>query len=114
MFTIVIKKYVLPCYVGITPQEQGVAQPVAFSVAVELNRTTLPRDMSQTVDYADILEFIKSKSTVHIDMVEEWAQMLADYCLQFKATKRVTIEVEKLAVAEQAESVGVRLVLDKN
>jgi dihydroneopterin aldolase len=63
------------------------------------------------VSYADVVEFIESRaaSDDHVELVETWAQDVADFTLGNELAQTVRVTVQKLDIFDAADGVGIMI-----
>ena len=96
--------------VGVYAHERGMTQPLI--VDVELDVTTVHAErLSQTVNYETIATAARDLAAEgHIELVEMFAERLADLCLADPRVTRARVRVEKpLALAPEAQAAGVEI-----
>ncbi|MEO1112489.1 MAG: dihydroneopterin aldolase [Pseudomonadota bacterium] len=111
--TILIEDLLLPAEIGILDSEKGRRQSVRFSVEIE----TVPgyrdsvRKTGTFISYADTVFFIQEKARAggHVDLVEDWAEAIAEFVLTNPLAARVTVKVTKPDIFEDAGAVGIRI-----
>src|SRR3954451_16423796 len=108
-YTVVVRNFVLMASIGIRRAEQGRKQRVRISV--ELTATPETRfpgdDRRQVINYEKIVAAIREiAASGHIDLCEGFAARVVDACFADPRVGRVRVEVEKLDVFPEAESVG--------
>jgi 7,8-dihydroneopterin aldolase/epimerase/oxygenase len=108
-YTVVVRNLVLMCSIGIRRAEQGRKQRVR--VSVELTATPeagFPGDDRRCViNYEKIVAAIREiAASGHIDLCEGFAARVADACFADPRVGHVRVEIEKLDVYAEAESVG--------
>lgn len=111
--TILIEGLVLPVEIGLLDSEKGRRQQVRFDVEI----LTVPdyrrivRESGRFVSYADTVGFIgdKAASGGHVELVEDWAEAVAEFVLSNPLAERVTVRVSKPEIFDEAEGVGIRI-----
>lgn len=96
--------------VGVYAHERGMTQPLI--VDVELDVTTVRAEhLSQTVNYETIATAASDLAAEgHVELVETFAEQLAERCLADPRVTRARVRVEKpLALAPRAEAAGVEI-----
>jgi dihydroneopterin aldolase len=111
--TILIEGLVLPVEIGVLESERGRRQTVRFDVEIGTvpGYRRIVRDTGSYVSYADTVEFIqeRAQSCGHVDLVEEWAEAVAEFVLANPLAERVTVKVSKPEIFADAEGVGIRI-----
>ncbi|MCK7615885.1 dihydroneopterin aldolase [Roseibium sediminicola] len=112
--TILIEGLLLPAEIGVLDSEKGRRQSVRFDVEIETvpDYRKLVRDTGQYVSYADTVLFIQEKAASggHVELVEEWAEAVAEFVLENPLADKVTVKVTKPDIFEDAAGVGIRIV----
>jgi dihydroneopterin aldolase len=96
---IFVRDFVVDCNVGIYAEEQGVTQKVSFTVEARLARDVFSVDdeMAEVPSYADIIDIIVALARAgHINLVETFAERIAEQVLADKRVVAVRIVLEKL------------------
>jgi dihydroneopterin aldolase len=97
--SIFVRDFVVDCNVGVYAEEQGVTQKVRFTVEARLAKNIFSIDdkMAEVPSYADIIDTIVALARGgHINLVETFAERIADRVLSDKRIKAVRIVLEKL------------------
>lgn len=108
-YTVVVRNLVLMCSIGIRRAEHGRKQRVR--VSVELTATPgagfSGDDRRRVINYEKVVAAIREiAASGHIDLCEGFAARVSDACFADPRVGRVRVEVEKLDVFPEAESVG--------
>lgn len=111
--TILIEGLLLPTEIGVLDSEKGRRQAVRFDVEI----VTVPdyrkivRETGQYVSYADTVEFIQGKAATggHVELVEEWAEAVAEFALGNPLAEEVSVKVTKPDIFDDASGVGIRV-----
>lgn len=110
---IVIEGLLVPAEIGILDSEKGRRQAVCFDVEMQTvpGYRRLVRETGRFVSYADTVEFIRKKAASggHIDLVEDWAEAVAEFALSDSLVESVTVKVTKPEIFEEAAGVGIRI-----
>ena len=96
---IFVRDYVLPIYIGVYPEEQGITQKVSFSVEAEVATHAAARhdQIAEVPSYDDIVKGIRAiVAAGHINLVETLAERIAAHCLSDSRIVQVRVRVEKL------------------
>jgi len=97
--SIFVRDFVVDCNVGVYAEEQGVTQRVRFTVEARLARDvfTVDDNMADVPSYADIIDFIVALARGgHINLVETFAERIAENVLSDKRIIAVRVMLEKL------------------
>ncbi len=110
---IVIERLEVAAEVGILDSERGRTQTVRFDIEMQTvpGYRRIVRETGTFVSYADAVEFIQQKAASggHIDLVEEWAETVAEFALRNDLVDQVTVKVTKPDIFEEAAGVGIRI-----
>ncbi len=96
---IFVRDFVVDCNVGVYAEEQGVTQKVRFTVEARLAKDVFSVDdkMAEVPSYADIIDAIVALARGgHINLVETFAERIAERVLSDKRITAVRIVLEKL------------------
>jgi dihydroneopterin aldolase len=108
-YTVVVRNLVLMCSIGIRRAERGRQQRVRVSVALTATREAgFPGDdRRRVINYEKIVAAIREiAASGHIDLCEGFAARVSDACFADPRVGHVRVEVEKLDIFPEAESVG--------
>lgn len=97
--TIFVRDFVVDCNVGVYAEEQGVTQKVAFTVEARLVPSVYSAKdkMTEVPSYADIIDTIVALARGgHINLVETFAEKIAETCLADPRIAAVRVKLEKL------------------
>lgn len=112
---ILVRDLVLDCAIGAYEEEKGVTQKVGFTVeaTVRASAGRLDDDLANVPSYDDIIKIIRAAAeTGHINLVETFAELIAERCLADPRIAAVLVRVEKLERGPR--SVGVEIVRPKS
>jgi dihydroneopterin aldolase len=109
LYTVIVRRLVLMCSIGIRRVERERPQRVA--VSVELTATpdaTFPGDDRRSViNYEKVVAAIRRIAGAgHIDLCEGFADRICDACFTDPRVGHIRVTVEKLDVFPEAEGVG--------
>ena len=108
-YTVVVRNFVLMASIGIRRAEHGRKQRVRVSVALTATHEAgfSGDDRRRVINYEKIVAAIREIAVSgHIDLCEGFAARVSDACFADPRVGRVRVEVEKLDVFAEAESVG--------
>lgn len=110
-YKLFVRNLVLAAKIGVHPHER--VRPPRLRVTVELDMASdLPQrdELVDTVDYERVVSDIRALAVArHINLVETFADAVAQLCLTNRRVVAAHVSVEKLDVYPDAESVGVTL-----
>jgi dihydroneopterin aldolase len=100
--------------IGIHEHEQGRPQTLAIDVEIDLSDQRV-ESLSDTVNYEAVVHAAcRISAQGHIDLVETFAERLAEACLAHDGAYRVRVLILKPgALAPDAEAAGVELILER-
>lgn len=105
-----VRNLVLPCFIGIHPHERELAQRVRLNVDLTVAEGGARDDIAAVVSYEDIVFGVKRMMAEgHINLVETLAERVAAFCFADPRVRIARVQVEKLDVFPEAESVGVAI-----
>ncbi|MEM9632775.1 MAG: dihydroneopterin aldolase [Pseudomonadota bacterium] len=111
--TILIDNLLIPAQIGILESEKGRDQAVRFDIEIQTvaGYRKLVTETGTFVSYADAVEFIQNKAASggHVDLVEDWAEAVAEFVLTNPLAEKVTVTVTKPDIFEDASGVGIRI-----
>ncbi|MGH6967690.1 MAG: dihydroneopterin aldolase [Stellaceae bacterium] len=106
-----VRNLVLAAKIGVHPHEK--VRPPRLRVSVELDMAGDPPQRDElvgTLDYERVVADIRDLAAAqHINLVETFADSVAQLCLANAGVVGARVTVEKLDVYSNAESVGVTL-----
>ncbi|MDP1631172.1 MAG: dihydroneopterin aldolase [Caulobacter sp.] len=96
--------------VGVYIHERGKTQPLVIDVELDVSAVHAER-LAQTVNYERIANDARAIAAEgHIELVEMFAERLADRCLVDPRVTRARVRVEKpMALAPDAQAAGVEI-----
>jgi len=108
-YTVVVRGLLLMCSIGIRRAERDRKQRVRISV--ELTATAAASfpgdDRRRVINYEKVVAAIREiAASGHIDLCEGFAARISDACFADPRVGHVRVEVEKLDVFADADSVG--------
>lgn len=110
---IFVRDFVVDCNVGVYAEEKGVTQQVSFTVDAQLAPTvhSVNDDIAEVPSYADIIDAITDLARgPHIELVETFAEKIAERCLSDRRIVALRIRLEKL---ERGPRRGVEIIRPK-
>lgn len=111
-----ISRWVVPFCVGILPQEQGVTQPLRFSVRVAVRSPHKPvsalegwqAGLDASFDYRIVIDTIQELAVAtHTPLLEEIATTVEQVCLQHPNVLGLWLKIEKIGLLSGADSIGI-------
>ena len=100
----------LDAEVGVYPHERGRLQPLVVDVELDIAAAGFER-LSDTIDYSSIAAAARElAASGHIELVEVFAERLAERCFTDPRVTRAKVRVEKpQALAPEAAGAGVEI-----
>ena len=114
--TLIVEGLVVSAFIGVEPDERLARQRLRIDVRIETVADYRARVSADTyLSYADVVTFVRAKaaSDVHVPLVEDWAEAVADHVLTHPLARRVTVTVLKLDIFPDADGVGIRITRDR-
>ncbi|MEP3046594.1 MAG: dihydroneopterin aldolase [Roseibium sp.] len=110
---IIIDNLCLQTHIGVLDSEKGRTQSIRFDVEIRTveNYRKIVQETGTYVSYADTVFFIQEKAASggHIELVEEWAEAVAEFVLQNPMAEHVSVKITKPDIFEDAAGVGIRI-----
>jgi dihydroneopterin aldolase len=110
---IVVNGLVVTAAIGVHDFEHDAPQRVRFDVEIDTvdDYADRVRTTGEYVSYADVVEFIEARagSGEHVELVETWAEDVADFALRNELARSVRVMVQKLDIFPAAHGVGVAI-----
>jgi dihydroneopterin aldolase len=94
-----VRDWVIDCNIGVYAEEKGVTQKVRLSIEARLapEVRSVRDDAEEVVSYADIIDAAKEiASAGHINLVETFAERIAERCLADRRIASIFVRIEKL------------------
>ncbi len=113
---IFVSNYVREMEIGAYPDERGRTQRVRFDVTLEVAPEVAPNQDQYTrvVNYEDLVEAIgEAARGPRANLVETFAERLAELCLVDPRARRVHIRIEKLDRLPGGAGLGIEIVRER-
>ena len=107
-----IRDLVLECSIGIHAHERTAPQRVRINLdlAVTEGETPIEDDIRNVICYERLAKGIQGLASLgHVNLVETFADMIAEMSLHDPRVQTVRVRVEKLDILKNAASVGVEI-----
>ncbi len=107
-----IKNLILNISIGLHDFEKKKKQRVRFNIFITTNSNIKAdnNNLSSIVNYEDIInQIISITKQYHHELLEDLAENIFDIIFENKIVKKVTIELEKLDIIKNTESVGIEV-----
>ena len=111
-----VRNYVRHLEIGAYPDERGKTQRVRFDITLEVGREGVPSgdNYTRVVNYEDLVEAIETLARgPRVNLVETFAERLAELCLVDPRARRVHIRVEKLDRLPGEAVYGIEIARDR-
>jgi len=109
---IVVNGLVVDTFIGLHHFEREAPQRVRFDIEIDTVDDYADRVRSGGfVSYADVVEFVEARAASgdHVELVETWAEDVADFALRNELAAAVRVTVQKLDIFDAADGVGVAI-----
>ncbi|MDQ8697404.1 dihydroneopterin aldolase [Hyphomicrobium sp. LHD-15] len=96
---IFLKDWVIDCNIGVYAEEKGVTQKVRLTVDAYLSADVRAGndDMDTVPSYTDIIDAVNDITAAgHINLIETFAESIAERCLKDRRLSAMRIRIEKL------------------
>jgi dihydroneopterin aldolase len=108
---VVVHDLRLRMFIGVHDYEKRARQEVSITVCMFAadHGPSRSDDLADHVSYAEIVEALKARaaSDRHVQLVETFAEEVADLALTDNRVRRVVVDVRKTEIIPEARSVGV-------
>jgi 7,8-dihydroneopterin aldolase/epimerase/oxygenase len=111
-----VRGYMRELEIGAYADERGRTQRVRFDISLEVGREGLPvgDNYTRVVNYEDLVEAIETLARgPRMNLVETFAERLAELCLVDPRARRVHIRLEKLDRLPGDAAYGIEIVRDR-
>lgn len=106
-----IRDLCLSMSIGLHPHERETRQPVVVNAVLACERRSIPGSPWPVVCYETIAGGIRELAEKsHVDLVEDFADRIAELCLADPRVKKVEIQVVKTCAVPGTSGVGVRII----
>jgi dihydroneopterin aldolase len=109
---VTVRGLVMSCSIGVHAYEEKRKQRIRLNLALDIVEGTRPPPdrLDQVVCYNDILSAIRQViDDGHVHLIETLAERVARVALTDARVREVMVEIEKLDVYQDVESVGVTI-----
>ena len=113
---IFVSNYVREMEIGAYADERDRTQRVRFDITLEVGREGVPTgdNYTRVVNYEDLVEAIETLARgPRMNLVETFAERLAEVCLVDPRARRVHIRIEKLDRLANNAGLGIEIVRDR-
>jgi dihydroneopterin aldolase len=110
-YTIRVRDFVLPLEIGVYSEEHGRRQRVRISIELEVAypKGGIQDDFGRVPSYDTLVAGLRRLAEAgHVKLVETVAERVLDLAFAHAAVRAAMVEVEKLDIVAEADSVGVR------
>lgn len=105
-----LRALTLDAHIGYYAFEKGAAQPLVLDIELSLDTRRFGDDrISRTVDYDILARHAHELAASHVDLLETFAERLADRCLTLDHVLAVRVRIEKPRAVPNAMA-GVEIV----
>jgi FolB domain-containing protein len=111
-----IKNLVLPCRIGVTPDERKEKQNVVVDIEIfcDLSQAGMTDDLTKSIDYAQVQEQVIAAATMgEFKLLESFAQTVASFILKIPSASEVAVAVKKEKYGTKPE-MGIEITRDRN
>lgn len=113
---IFLSNYVREIEIGAYPDERGNKQRIRFDITLEVGREVMAAgdNYARVVNYEDLVEAIETLAGgPRMNLVETFAERLAELCLVDPRARRVHVRIEKLDRLPGGAGLGIEIVRDR-
>lgn len=96
--------------IGVFEEEYGVTQGLRFDITLELSAAPATDDVAETVSYDTLVEAVEAVANgPRLQLLETFAERVAEHCLADPRAGRVDIRVEKLDRLDGGATLGIEI-----
>ncbi len=110
---IIVNGLVVDAFIGVHEFEREQRQRVRFDIEIDTvdDYAELVRTTGAYVSYADVVEFVDARAAGgdHVELVETWAEAVAEFALRNHLARAVRVTVQKLDIFDAAAGVGISI-----
>jgi dihydroneopterin aldolase len=110
---IIVTGLVVDAFIGVHDFEREQRQRVRFDVEIDTvaDYAEQVQATGAYVSYADVVEFIEARAATddHVELVETWAEQVAEFALDNQLADAVRVTVQKLDIFAAAAGVGISI-----
>ncbi len=110
---IIVQGLHVNAFVGVHDFEKQSRQSVRFDIEIETvpDYTRIVRETGRYVSYGDAVAYIERRaaSEEHVELVETWAEDVANHVLANDLVSAVRVSVQKTEIYDNADGVGVAI-----
>jgi 7,8-dihydroneopterin aldolase/epimerase/oxygenase len=110
---IIVNGLVVDASIGVHDFEREQRQRVRFDIQIETvgDYADRVRATGAYVSYADVVEFVRARAATgdHVELVETWAEDVAEFALRNELAQAVGVTVQKLDIFDTADGVGIAI-----
>ena len=108
---IIVRDLRVDGYIGVHDYEKERRQGLRFDVEIETvpQYADIVRSTGRYVSYSDVVRYIRERagSDEHVELVETWAEDIAQFVLRNELVAAVEVSVQKTEIYAEAAGVGV-------
>src|SRR4051794_32656912 len=91
-----LKDLTIEADIGVYADEKGVPQPLIITIELALDvERFADEDLAGTVDYTQLARYAHDLGKRHIDLIETFAERLAEQCLGLPQVVEALVRIEK-------------------
>jgi dihydroneopterin aldolase len=111
-----VKNLKLKTIIGVYEWEKHVNRDLVFNIEVEIKtiKSISSDNLSDTVDYDEIVEIVKKNCTKRFFLIEKMAGEILKEIMKNKKVLRCKIEIDKIGIISEADSCSVVIEKKKN
>lgn len=110
---VLVRGLSVDAFVGVHDFERENRQNLLIDIEIDTvaNYADLVRETGSYVSYGDAVKFVKMQaaSDRHIELVETWAEEIAEFVLRNELVARVQVTVLKTEIFAEAAGVGITI-----
>ncbi len=112
MRRVLVRDWVVRCSIGVHAHEEREKQRIRLNLVLDVAEGTAPIEdrLANVVCYDEIIVAVRRIIDAgHVRLIETLAERIADLCLADRRVRKVSVQIEKLDVYEDVDSVGIAI-----
>ncbi|MBN8816262.1 MAG: dihydroneopterin aldolase [Sphingomonas sp.] len=93
--TVIVRDLSIDAMIGVDADEQGRSRPLIVTVTANVDMAPAPAVLADTLDHCAIVAAARDLASRPIGLIEDFARLLAERCLELGPVRCVTVDIAK-------------------